>query len=43
MFGYLEIVIGMKFSNDCKYFIFVFGDSCIFVWCLSFEMIISMR
>uniref|UniRef100_A0A2K6L4K9 Mitogen-activated protein kinase binding protein 1 n=1 Tax=Rhinopithecus bieti TaxID=61621 RepID=A0A2K6L4K9_RHIBE len=39
----LEIVTGMKFSNDCKHLISVSGDSCIFVWRLSSEMTISMR
>ncbi|XP_012682239.2 mitogen-activated protein kinase-binding protein 1 isoform X2 [Clupea harengus] len=43
MFGHSEIVTGMKFTNDCKHFISVSGDSCIFVWRLSPELTIKMR
>ncbi|XP_034756679.1 mitogen-activated protein kinase-binding protein 1-like [Etheostoma cragini] len=43
MDGHSEIVTGMKFTNDCKHFISVSGDSCIFVWRLAPELTISMR
>ncbi|XP_026085579.1 mitogen-activated protein kinase-binding protein 1-like isoform X3 [Carassius auratus] len=34
----LEIVTGLKFTNDCKNLISVSGDSCIFVWRLCSEL-----
>uniref|UniRef100_A0A8C1GLD5 Mitogen-activated protein kinase binding protein 1 n=1 Tax=Cyprinus carpio TaxID=7962 RepID=A0A8C1GLD5_CYPCA len=39
----LEIVTGLKFTNDCKNLISVSGDSCIFVWRLCPELTIKMR
>uniref|UniRef100_UPI00358FC1D3 mitogen-activated protein kinase-binding protein 1-like isoform X3 n=1 Tax=Myxine glutinosa TaxID=7769 RepID=UPI00358FC1D3 len=43
MFGHSEIVTGMKFSNDCKSFISVSADSCVFIWRLNTELIATMR
>lgn len=43
MFGYLEIIISMKFIYDCYYLIIVFGDSCVFIWYLGLEIINCMK
>lgn len=43
MFGYFELVIGVKFMFDLKRFVFVFSDGCIFVWRLFSELIEFMK
>ncbi|KAF7218383.1 WD repeat-containing protein 62 isoform X2 [Nothobranchius furzeri] len=41
--GHSEIVTCMRFSPDCRHFISVSGDSCVFVWRLDSHMITTMR
>ncbi|KAM6225828.1 WD repeat-containing protein 62 [Porphyrio hochstetteri] len=43
MFGHSEIVMGMRFTYDCRHLITVSGDSCIFIWRLGPEITTSMK
>lgn len=43
MYGHSELVTGLKFTNDCKYLISASGDSCIFVWQVPHDMIVTMQ
>lgn len=41
--GHSEVITALRFSNCCHYLYTVSGDSCIFVWKLSHELIQKMQ
>ncbi|XP_075464840.1 WD repeat-containing protein 62 isoform X1 [Ascaphus truei] len=43
IFGHSDIVTDMKFTYDCKRFITVSGDSCVFIWLLDPVMTACMQ
>ncbi|XP_055386615.1 mitogen-activated protein kinase-binding protein 1 [Condylostylus longicornis] len=43
MHGHSELVTGLKFTVDCRYLVSASGDSCIFIWEMPHEMIITMQ